>query len=288
MLNCHLSDMSTVAKRSQKDYKPKGWLGLIMGTRLWYAFLDADRDDDAAFERRLDTVVREIGDRGKLVLPEAVTPFHEPTPAPAPAPKRDLTPTAAPAPAPAAAAPVTPLRVASTAMVAAPGQSFSPTMMISSPTAAPQQEGGGIGGSLVDLSAFLEKQHVMMFEREAQQQQMLMEREAKIEAKLEAKWEDRLRQEVERAKPQAASEAISAEQLEALQARLQAMHSKAKLLTEEELGNLEDTIADCIEVMPTADVKDHAVDQTLRMVLLSERMQVDGSFARQLRRKFVA
>ena len=88
------------------------------------------------------------------------------------------------------------------------------------------------------------------------------------------------RQEVERAKPHAASEAVSTEQLEALQVRLQASHTTAKLLTEEELGNLEDTIADCIEVLPTADVKD-AVEQTLRMLLLSERMQVDwfGTFA---------
>ena len=48
---------------------------------------------------------------------------------------------------------------------------------------------------------------------------------------------------VERAKPHAASEAISTEQLEALQVRLQGLHTTAKLLTTEELGNLEDTIA---------------------------------------------
>ena len=113
-----------------------------------------------------------------------------------------------------------------------------------------------------------------------------------MEAKMDAR-EDRLRQDLERAKheldrrkPQAAVEAISAEQLEVLQVRLQAMHT-AKLLTEDELDSLEDTIADCIEILPTADVKDRAVEQTLRMVLLSERMQVDGSLARQLRRKFV-
>ena len=47
---------------------------------------NAEKDDELAFERRLDAVVREIGDRGKLIVPEAVTPFREPTPAPAPAP----------------------------------------------------------------------------------------------------------------------------------------------------------------------------------------------------------
>jgi hypothetical protein len=45
----------------EKDFSPKGWLGLILGTRMWYAFWEADQDDDAAFETRLDSVVREIG-----------------------------------------------------------------------------------------------------------------------------------------------------------------------------------------------------------------------------------
>jgi len=69
-----------------KGYSAKGWLGLILGTRVWYGFWDADQDDDAAFERRLDVVLREIGDRGKIQISEAVPP--EPTPAPAPAPIR--------------------------------------------------------------------------------------------------------------------------------------------------------------------------------------------------------
>ena len=65
-----------------------------------YGFWDADQDDDAAFDRRLGAVLREVGDRGKLVLSEAVPPsFREPAPAPAPAPA----PTPAPAPAPAPA-----------------------------------------------------------------------------------------------------------------------------------------------------------------------------------------
>ena len=73
------------------------------GTRMWYAMWDADKDDDAAFEHRLDNVVREIGDRGKVLLPEAVTPLREPTPAPVPAPTpaQVLVSALAPAPAPA-------------------------------------------------------------------------------------------------------------------------------------------------------------------------------------------
>ena len=73
-----------------------------MGTRMWYEMWDAEQDDDAAFEQRLDAVVREIGDRGKLLAPEAVTPVRELTPAQvlAPAPEPVPVPTAAAAPSP--------------------------------------------------------------------------------------------------------------------------------------------------------------------------------------------
>lgn len=42
-------------------------LGLLMGARLWYAFYGADQDDHDAFESRVDNLVREIGDRGRLM-----------------------------------------------------------------------------------------------------------------------------------------------------------------------------------------------------------------------------
>eukprot|EP01043_Picozoa_sp_COSAG02_P083386 COSAG02_NODE_21415_length_788_cov_4.492017_1_plen_69_part_10 len=63
-------------------------VGLILGTRMWYAMWDAENHDDAAFERRVDSVTREIGERGKLNVPESVPPVRAtaPTPAPAPAP----------------------------------------------------------------------------------------------------------------------------------------------------------------------------------------------------------
>ena len=48
---------------------------------MWYAFYGAEHDDDAAFELRMDEVVREIGDRGRLVMPEAIPPEAAPAPA---------------------------------------------------------------------------------------------------------------------------------------------------------------------------------------------------------------
>ena len=48
---------------------------------------DAENDDDAAFERRLDAVVREVGERGKLIVAESVPPVRERAPPAAAAPE---------------------------------------------------------------------------------------------------------------------------------------------------------------------------------------------------------
>ena len=177
----------------QKDYSPKGWLGLILGTRLWYAMWDADKDDDAAFERRLASVLREIADRGKLMVAEAVPPERMPAPAPAPTPAP--VPAPAPAPAPAAAAPASapaliPAPAPAPAMVRAPDQtSFSPTLHRTVPSVVEVERPSGgssvMGGSLGELAAFMERQQCLQ-----------MEREDKMEAKLESQ---RLEAKAERA-----------------------------------------------------------------------------------------
>eukprot|EP01043_Picozoa_sp_COSAG02_P041956 COSAG02_NODE_3525_length_6615_cov_2.025629_9_plen_283_part_01 len=66
-----------------------------------YPMWDAGQDDTAAFERRLDAVCNEIGDRGKVMVPKVV-PQREPAPAPVPQPEQtsSLAPTPAPAPLP--------------------------------------------------------------------------------------------------------------------------------------------------------------------------------------------
>ena len=86
-------------------------------------------------------------------------------------------------------------------------------------------------------------------------------------------------------KPQLACEALSEAQLEALQVRLQALHD-SKLLSSEELDCLEDIVADCIVALATDDVHHKEVAKMIEMVALSEKMQVDRSIARQLRRMF--
>ena len=49
---------------------------------LWsrYGMWDAENDDDAAFDRRMASVVREVGERGKLFVVESVPPVRAPTP----------------------------------------------------------------------------------------------------------------------------------------------------------------------------------------------------------------
>lgn len=58
------------------------------------------------------------------------------------------------------------------------------------------------------------------------------------------------------------------------------------ILTVVATDQLEDTIADCIEVWPTADAREQSVDKVLRMLRLSDKIKVDASLARQLKRKF--
>eukprot|EP01043_Picozoa_sp_COSAG02_P000752 COSAG02_NODE_14_length_56855_cov_512.793661_33_plen_369_part_00 len=193
-------------------------VGLILGTRMWYAMWDAENDDEAAFERRVDSVTREIGERGKLNVSESVPPVREAAPTPAPAPARSvapavsLAPSRAPAPAPA---------LSSTTVAASDPSSLFPTSTLVSqprgtaaitpnvassvqnqqPTAQQQVSSSahaalsGTGASLMEVSAFMTEQLKAQVveqrahdnEQHAEMLRLLVEREAKLEAKLEAK-----------------------------------------------------------------------------------------------------
>eukprot|EP01043_Picozoa_sp_COSAG02_P024743 COSAG02_NODE_1363_length_13047_cov_5.747374_5_plen_175_part_00 len=88
------------------------------------------------------------------------------------------------------------------------------------------------------------------------------------------------------ARPQLASEVIQEEQLASLQTRLQTMH-EAKLITSEELHEIEDALIDCIEVMPTAGASAPEVDKVAKILLVAAKVPSDSTLARQLRRKFL-
>jgi hypothetical protein len=125
-----------------------------------------------------------------------------------------------------------------------------------------------------------EERQVMVVEMERQRQEM----EAKI-AELT---------------PGPATEAVSEEQLVALQARLESVHA-VKLLSDAELFALEDTVADYVELQacmagqPITEAMIYApvaqssgpANKLHKLVRLSASMPSDAAFARQLRRKFV-
>jgi hypothetical protein len=128
-----------------------------------------------------------------------------------------------------------------------------------------------------------------------EQRQEIIQMEAKMEAKMEQQQkaiEVRLTLELQLASMTVASakSCVSEAQLEALQARLDAFQ-KAELLSDDEIGALEDCIADYINcrssLNPAAAEIGVAAEKVKKMVGLSEGMVKDGMLARQLRRKFL-
>jgi hypothetical protein len=98
----HAAKVDMIPLKTEAGYRPRGWLGMLMGTRLYYGFYGAVLDDTAAFEAKVDELCHEIGDRGKLAsaaehptsasmmaqrlrtisspqLSNLVVPVHEPT-----------------------------------------------------------------------------------------------------------------------------------------------------------------------------------------------------------------
>ena len=286
---------------------------------------DAEKDDDASFERRLDSVVREIGDRGKVQVSEAVPPTAAavsrtlaPTRAPAPTPAPTQTPTPAPVPAPipalrvaSALAPApAPAPMAASFTTQGPQPSLSPSLALTAATPPQSQPQPAV--SVTTSSSFAEMVSFMREEREqakteraemeATLESKLAEQKAQMDAKLQQVEEQkqvmvatvemqRQQAELQRVRELAsAMSCVSQGQLELLQTRLDALH-QAKLLTDDEIGALEDCMTDYIDCRssldPAAAEIDVAAEKVKKMVGLSEAVGKDGMLARQLRRKFV-
>eukprot|EP01045_Picozoa_sp_COSAG04_P006490 COSAG04_NODE_320_length_16877_cov_26.485401_1_plen_4766_part_00 len=65
----------------QEGYEADGWLGLMLGTSLWYALYGSTLESESAFEDRVSALSREIGPRGRA---DAVVAAAEPGPDHAP------------------------------------------------------------------------------------------------------------------------------------------------------------------------------------------------------------
>ena len=175
----------------------------------------------------------EIGDRGKSKLTsgrvlEGVPPVLALAPAPAPASAQAQTPARTQAPA---------LAQVDTLTSAAPNPGFSPSMRVSPPVQ--QQQMTGIAGDLAELASFVEKQQM---------------RDDKIRAEMDAKMDEvraQMKQHVGELTSTPLQPAVSAEQIAALQARIEQLHS-TKLLSLDELYAAEDLIADWLELQASA------------------------------------
>eukprot|EP01047_Picozoa_sp_COSAG01_P027718 COSAG01_NODE_1837_length_9083_cov_143.534617_2_plen_1123_part_00 len=49
----------------EEGYRADGWLGMLLGTRLYYVFFGSTLSSDAAFEGKMEELCRELGERGK-------------------------------------------------------------------------------------------------------------------------------------------------------------------------------------------------------------------------------
>ena len=85
----------------ESGFRPTGWLGLIVGTRVYFNFHPSAVNTDDAFMNQVDALVREVGERGRLGPKQQPAVLHRIEPAPAPA-AVDTPPARAPAPAPPA------------------------------------------------------------------------------------------------------------------------------------------------------------------------------------------
>jgi hypothetical protein len=275
----HQQELDMIPIMMQKDYSPKGWLGLIMGTRLWYQFWDAESDDDAAFERRLDAVVREIGDRGKLtmaIMPESVPPERMPAKAPSSTGVAALTMASAPGPAPAPAlAPAsTPSQAATPAPAPAPAPALAPTAVV--PAASTPDR----FSPSVQMTASIASpmQQLGLLEVRSLFKEMRNEWKAEMKAEQEERQHD--------------TTVVSEAQVAALQARLERVQ-QASLLTDDESFAVEDIIADFVEATASFAVitmecvnSSDAARTAHKLIALSEKMPNDAAWSRQIKRKF--
>ena len=70
--NCRLEaqyayqqQLDMVPLMMEEGYSAKGWLGMLLGVRLWYGFYGTVLESEAAFEGKVGELCRELGEKGK-------------------------------------------------------------------------------------------------------------------------------------------------------------------------------------------------------------------------------
>ena len=55
----------------EEGYRADGWLGMLLGVRLWYAFCGSVLTSESSFEGKMEELCRELGDRGLVTTTQA-------------------------------------------------------------------------------------------------------------------------------------------------------------------------------------------------------------------------
>ena len=72
LCSAHQSELDMIPLMMQKDYRAKGWLGLILGTRLYYSLHPEAIDTDVKFQQQVEAIVRgeRLDTTGVYVYPQ--------------------------------------------------------------------------------------------------------------------------------------------------------------------------------------------------------------------------
>ena len=61
----HQQETEMVPLMMEEGYRPNGWLGMLLGVRLWYGFCGPVLESEGAFESKMEELCRELGERGQ-------------------------------------------------------------------------------------------------------------------------------------------------------------------------------------------------------------------------------
>jgi hypothetical protein len=84
--NCRLEaqyamqrEVDTVPLMLVDGYQADGWLGMLIGARMWYGFYGSTVTDEALFQGKIEELCRELGDRSRIASLEPADVSRPPT-----------------------------------------------------------------------------------------------------------------------------------------------------------------------------------------------------------------
>ena len=72
-------EVDTVPLMLVDGYQADGWLGMLIGARMWYGFYGSTVTDEVLFQGKIEELCRELGDRGRIASLVPVDVSRPPT-----------------------------------------------------------------------------------------------------------------------------------------------------------------------------------------------------------------